>query len=156
MEPRQPKEFEEKVLQIDRVSRTVAGGRRMRFRALLLVGDRKGRFGIGVAKASDTQSAVQKATRQAKKNMIKVELKNGTISREIRATYGNALVILKPAKKGKFIVAGGVVRAIAEAAGIENLSSKMLGSANKINNARATILALQKLSKGQNVRTIQL
>lgn len=146
MEQRREKEFEERVLQIDRVSRTVAGGRRMRFRALLLVGDKKGRVGIGIAKANDTQTAVAKSTRQAKKNMITVIIKEGTITQQTHARYGNAYVLLKPAKKGHFIVAGGVVRAIAEVAGIENISSKMLGSANKLNNARATILALKKVS----------
>ena len=147
MQRSENKEFEEKVLQIDRVSRTVAGGRRMRFRALVILGDKKSRVGFGIAKGVDTQAAVQKATRQAKKHLINVRIVDGTIPREIVGIYSSAKVLLKPAKPGRFIVAGGVVRAIAEAAGIANLTSKMLGSANKLNNAKAMILALKKLSQ---------
>lgn len=147
MDQKQPKQFEEKVLKIDRVSRTVAGGRRMRFRALVACGNKQGKVGVGVGKANDTASAVEKAARKARKNMIDVKLINNTIARQTSVKFGNAHIIFKPAPKGRFIVAGGVVRAIAELAGIENLSAKMLGSNSKINNAKATLLALEKVSK---------
>lgn len=146
MHTQEKQELYEKVLQIDRVSRTVAGGRRLRFRAVVVVGDKKGRVGLGVAKASDTTTSVQKATRQAKKRMITVKLISGTIAQPTSANFGSARVLLKPSAQGNFIVAGGVVRTIAEAAGIQNLSSKMLGTSNKINNAKATLLALEKVS----------
>lgn len=147
METNEQKQFEEKLLQIDRVSRTVAGGRRLRFRALVACGNKQGKVGIGIAKAPDTTSAVEKATRQAKKRLVDVKIVNGTIAHQTVASYGNARIVLRPARKGKFVVAGGVVRAIADLAGIENISAKMLGSSNKINNARATLLGLVRVSK---------
>jgi len=136
------KQFDERVLQVDRVTRVVKGGRRMRFRALVVVGDRKGKIGFGVAKSNEVAGAVKKANNLAVKKMIKVPIINGTIPHETRYTYSGADVLLKPASEGTSIVAGGVVRSIAELAGIENLLSKMLGSSNKMNNVRATFKAL--------------
>jgi len=139
------KEFEEKVVQIDRVTYVVAGGKRMRFRVLVVVGDRKGRVGVGVAKAAEIPDAVKKAVAQAKKRIIKVPLKNGTIPFEIRKKYGPAYILLKPASRGTGIIAGGPVRAVVELAGITDILSKMLGSENKINNVFATYYALKGL-----------
>lgn len=136
------KEFDERVLQVDRVTRVVKGGRRMRFRALVVIGDRKGRIGFGVAKANEVAGAVKKAATLAKKHLVKVPVVKGTIPHEVRASYSGADIFLKPASQGTSIVAGGVVRTIAELAGIENLLSKMLGSSNKMNNVRAMFAAL--------------
>lgn len=140
--PRAEKELEERVIEVDRVTRVVKGGRRMRFRALVVVGDRKGKIGFGIAKANEVAGAVKKASTQAAKKMMLVPVKNGTIPHEIRARYSGAEVFMKPASEGTSIVAGGVVRIIAEVAGIENLLSKMLGSSNKMNNVQATFKAL--------------
>ena len=128
------KEFEEKVVQIDRVTYVVAGGKRMRFRVLVVVGNRKGKVGVGVAKATEIPHAVQKAVSQAKKRFIDVPMKNGTILHEITYKYGPARIFLKPASTGTGIIAGGPVRAVVELAGITDILSKMLGSENKINN----------------------
>lgn len=140
-------EFEQKVLDIARITRVVAGGKRFRFRAVVVIGNGRGRVGVGAAKAGDVAAAVQKAAHQAKKNLISVLLKNKTIAYETRAKYGSSKVILKPAKIGHGLVAGGVVRTICELSGIENISAKILTkSKNKLNNARATIEALLKLA----------
>ncbi len=137
------KEFIEKVIQIDRISRTVKGGRRIRFRALVVIGDQKGRVGIGVAKAQEVVTAITKAVSKAKKKIITVPIKNGTIPHEIKIKSGSALVFLKPAPVGTSIVAGGSVRSVLELAGIKNIVGKILGSSNKINNVKATFEALQ-------------
>ncbi len=141
-EVREEKKYDERVVQVDRVTRVVKGGRRMRFRALVVIGDRAGKIGFGVAKANEVAGAVKKASAKAQKHMFKVNVVNGTIVHEVRATYNGADVLLKPASEGTSIVAGGVVRTICELAGIENLLSKMLGSSNKMNNVRATFKAL--------------
>lgn len=139
---REPKEFEERVIEVARVSRVVKGGRRIRFRALVVVGDRKGRIGMGAAKASEVALAVAKAATQAKKHLISVPIINGTIPYEIFIKFGSAKLMLKPASPGTTIVAGGSVRVVAELAGITDLLSKIMGSANKINNVTAAIKAL--------------
>lgn len=136
------KAFDERVLQVDRVTRVVKGGRRMRFRALVVVGDRKGKIGFGVAKANEVAGAVRKASTQAQKHLIQVPVINGTIPHEIRASFSGADILLKPASEGTSIVAGGIIRTIAELSGIENLLSKMLGSSNKMNNVQAMFKAL--------------
>lgn len=142
-----PVELETKVVKIDRVTYVVAGGKRMRFRVLVVVGDRSGRVGIGVAKAVEIPSAIAKATLQAKKRLIPIPLKYGTIPYEIKYKYGSAYVLLKPASAGTGIIAGGPVRAVVELAGITDILSKMLGSENKINNVFATYEALKSLQK---------
>jgi len=139
-------EFVEEVVQIDRVTRVVAGGKRMRFRATVLVGNKNGKVGLGVEKANDVVSAVQKAVRQAKNNLINVPIKNETIPAEILETYDSAKVLLKPAALGTGIIAGGPVRMVAELSGIKNIISKILGSDNKINNLKAVLAALNKLA----------
>lgn len=138
------KPFDERVLNIDRVARVVKGGRRFRFRALVVVGDRKKRVGIGMAKGADVTAAIAKATDVAKKNMIEVKLYKGTLPHEVQAKVGGANILIKPASAGTGLIAGGVVRTILEVAGVSNVLSKSLGSSNKANTAYATIAALNK------------
>lgn len=144
------KEFQTKVVEIKRVTRVVAGGKRMRFRALVVSGDRKGRVGVGLKKGADVAEAVAKASNEAKKNLISVSIVNDTIPHVVRLKYKAAQVLLKPAPPGSGIIAGGPVRAVIDLAGIKNISSKMLGSNNKVSNVRATYEALKKL---KNQRT---
>lgn len=143
--PAEPKQFEELVINIDRVSRVVKGGRRFRFKALVVVGDRKNKVGVGVAKGGDVQVAVQKATDVAKKNLITIPIINETIPHDNEVKYSGARVLLKPAAPGTGIIAGGVVRSIIGVTGIRNLLSKSLNSTNKVNIAYATIEALRTL-----------
>jgi len=142
---KEEKEFEEKVVQIDRVTYVVAGGKRIRFRALVVLGDRQGRVGVGVAKANEVPDAVKKAQSRAKKSIIQVPLKEKTIPFEVKQKYGSAYVLLKPAPPGTGIIAGGPIRAVVELAGITDILSKMLGSDNKINNVFAVYEALKRL-----------
>jgi small subunit ribosomal protein S5 len=139
-------EFEQKLLDLARVTRVVKGGRRFRFRATLVIGNRKGKVGVGVGKGSDVTDAIGKAFDDAKKNMITVAIKNNTIAHAVEHKKGSAKVILKPAKEGRSIVAGGAVRAVVDFAGIRDIVSKSLGTANKLNVARATVEALGMLS----------
>jgi len=143
--PQEPKQFEELVINIDRVSRVVKGGRRFRFKALVVVGDRKSKVGVGVAKGADVQAAVAKATDVAKKNMVTIPLTNETIPHEVEIKFSGARVLLKPAAPGTGIIAGGVVRSIIGVTGIRNLLSKSLNSTNKVNIAYATVEALGSL-----------
>lgn len=139
-------EFETKVLDISRVDRMTAGGRKLSFRSVVIVGDKIGQVGVGVAKGADISKAISKATRLARKNLISVPIVNNTIPYEIISKFGAAKVLLKPQADGRGIVAGGVVRAICQLSGIKNISAKILGSTrNKLNNARATIKALKSL-----------
>jgi len=140
-EPREKSEFDEKVIEVRRISRTVAGGRRIRFRVLLVIGNHKGKVGMGLAKAGDVQEAVKKAAEKAKRNIITVPIINGTIPHEVNIKYGAARLMLKPATPGTSIVAGGSVRAVAELAGITDILAKMMGSANKVNNIVAVMKA---------------
>ena len=144
MQPEE-KPFDERVLHIDRVARVVKGGRRFRFRALVVVGDRKNRVGIGISKGADVTAAVTKATDVAKKNMIVINLNEGTLHHEAQAKVGGANILIKPASAGTGLIAGGVVRTILEVAGVSNALSKSLGSTNKANTAYATIAALQSI-----------
>ena len=143
--PREEKQFEEIVIGIDRVARVVKGGRRFRFKALVVVGDKKGKVGVGVSKGADVQVAVQKATDVAKKHLIHVPIKNGTIPHDVEIKLSGARVLLKPASSGTGVIAGGVVRNIIGVSGISDLLSKSLGSSNKVNIAYATIEALRSL-----------
>lgn len=146
--PKERSEFEEIVVQVDRVTRVVKGGRRMRFRALVVVGDKKGRVGAGVAKDGEVQGAVQKASLAAKKNLIKVPLtEHNSIPHEVIQKYGASHVILKSASQGTSVIAGGGIRSVVTLAGIENILSKSLGSNNKMNVVMATIEALKQFSK---------
>ena len=138
-----PKEFEEVTINIDRVSRTVKGGRRMRFKALVAVGNKKNKVGIGVAKGGDVTSAVQKATAKAKKNLVEFPMEGETICHEVETKITGAHVLMKPAALGTGIIAGGVVRSIIGLTGVKNLISKSLGSTNKVNIAYAVIEGLK-------------
>ncbi len=138
-------EIEEKIVQIDRISRVVKGGRRLRFRAVVVVGDKSGKVGIGVAKGTEVPIAISKAALKAKKAIIPILIKDTTIPHEVYYEFAGAKVFLKPASEGTGIVAGGPVRAVVEAVGIKDILSKMLGSGNKVNNVYATFLALKSL-----------
>jgi small subunit ribosomal protein S5 len=138
-------DYEEKNLEIARVTRVTQGGKRMRFRALSVIGNRKGRVGFGLAKGLDVAAATSKAVTQARKSLVNVPLVNETIPHAVSAKFGAARVLLMPAPKGTSVKAGGAVRTVLELAGIPNIVSKMLGSSNKINNVKATFLALKKL-----------
>ncbi len=143
-------EFESKLLDLSRVIHVRAGGKKLRFRAVMIIGNKRGKVGVGVASGLDVAQAVEKATYQSKKNLIEVKIANETIPHEVRAKFGSARVLLRPQRKGRGLVAGGTVRVICNLAGIKNISSKILGTTrNKLNNARATILALQKLRKSE-------
>ena len=143
---REKSEYDQKVLEVARVTRVVAGGRRFRFRIIVAIGNRAGKVGIGIAKSQDVTAGVEKAVTDAKKNLIMVPLKEGSIPHEVAVKFGAAKVILKPGKKGRGLVAGGVVRAICDLAGITDISSKIVSrSTNKLNNTLATIEALKRL-----------
>ena len=135
-------EFEERVVEISRVSRVVKGGRRIRFRILIVIGDKKGKIGYGIAKGNEIAVAVKKAVSAAKKKVIDVPVIDDTIPYEVTQDLGSARVFLKPASQGTSVVAGGVVRVIAELAGIKNLLSKTIGTSNKVNNVKTVFLAL--------------
>jgi small subunit ribosomal protein S5 len=141
----QAKEFREEVIAIDRVARVVAGGRRFRFRALAVVGDGKGRVGMGVAKAGEVSGAIQKAIARAKASLLTVPLKNGTIPHAVNARFAGAQIMLKPAGPGTGVIAGGAIRPVLEVAGVTNVLSKAFGSTNKLNNCYATFKALAQL-----------
>jgi small subunit ribosomal protein S5 len=154
--PRRPemapeeKQFDERTLHVDRVARVVKGGRRFRFRALVVVGDRKNRVGIGISKGADVTAAVTKATEVAKKHMITVQTYKGTLPHDAEAKVGGAKILIKPASAGTGLIAGGVVRTILEVAGVSNALSKSLGSTNKANTAYATIAALESIVPAKN------
>jgi len=143
--PQEPKQFEEVVINIDRVARVVKGGRRFRFKALVVVGDRKTKVGVGVSKGADVQTAVAKATDVAKKNMITIPVINETLPHDAEVKLSGARVLIKPAAPGTGVIAGGVVRQVIGVTGIRNLLSKSLGSTNKVNIAYATIEALKTM-----------
>lgn len=149
MGERERSEFDRRVLDIRRVARVVAGGRRFSFRATIVIGNRKGRVGVGIAKGKDVSAATEKAVHQAKKSLISVPITPaGSIAHEVRAKFSAAVVLLKPRPAGSGIVAGGAVRAVTELAGITNISSKVLSrTPNKLTNARATIEALKQLQQ---------
>ena len=143
----QQSEFEEQIVQINRVSKKTKGGNKIGFSALAVVGDKKGKVGVGLGKAPDVSSAIRKGITYAKKHMIEVPIINGTIPFRIDIKRGAAKVMLKPAPPGSGVIAGGAVRSVVSAAGILNISSKVLGTNNKANNVYATLLALQQLGE---------
>ncbi len=148
--PIEEKQFDERVVHIDRVARVVKGGRRFRFRALVVVGDHKGRVGIGISKGADVTAAVAKAVDVAKKNFHNLKLYKGTFPHEAQAKVGGSNILLKPASPGTGLIAGGVVRTILEVAGVSNALSKSIGSSNKINTAYATLEALKAMESANN------
>ncbi len=148
--PQEEKQFDERVVHIDRVARVVKGGRRFRFRALVVIGDHKNKVGIGTAKGADVTAAVSKAVDVAKKNLVVIPVYKDTIPHEAEAKVSGARILLKPASPGTGLIAGGVVRVVLEVGGIKNALSKSLGSANKINTAYATLAALQSIEMADN------
>ena len=151
------KEFEERVVVINRVSKTVKGGRRMRFSALVVVGDKKGRVGFGTGKANEVPDAIKKALEDAKKNVFRVPLVNNgsTIPHEVTGVYGAGEVFLRPATEGTGVIAGGPARAVIELAGIKNIRAKCMGSRNKQNVVMATIDGLSKLKTPEEVARLR-
>lgn len=144
------KQFDERVVHVDRVARVVKGGRRFRFRALVVIGDHKNKVGIGSAKGADVTAAITKATEKAKKTLITLSLYKGTLPHEVQSKVGGANILIKPASPGTGLIAGGVVRTILEVAGVSNALSKSIGSSNKTNTAYATIEALSTLVPAKN------
>ncbi len=149
----EPREFEQKILDLARVTRVTAGGKRLSFRACLVIGDRKGRVGVGLAKGADVAIAVDKAFRQAKKTLLTVPLIDETIPHAIEHKFGAAIVLLKPAPKGTGLKAGGAIRVVLDLAGVPNAVSKIKGCNNKINIAKATLEALEALKVPEGVKT---
>lgn len=154
--PRQPdaQGFSERVLEIRRVSRKTKGGNRISFTALVIVGDKAGKVGVGLGKAPDTAAAIQKGSRLARRDMVNVPLKEGTIPHRITEKYGAAEVMLKPAPEGSGVICGGAVRAVVEAAGVRNIVGKILGTNNKMSNVYATFHALQSIEQLAEKRAI--
>jgi len=140
-----PKEFEEKVVQVNRVSKKTKGGNKIGFSVLVVVGDKKGRVGVGLGGAPDVSNAVKKAVSYAKKHLFTVPMKGKTIPHQVFVKRGAAKVLIKPAPPGTGVIAGGAVRAVVEAAGIRDIVSKILGSKNQASNVYATLDALKKL-----------
>lgn len=140
-------EFEQKIIDLARVTRVMAGGKRMRFRACVAVGNKKGKIGIGLAKGADVTIAISKAVNQAKKDMVDVPMINETIPHEVNQKTGAAVLMMKPARKGRGIIAGGSTRIVMELAGVHNVVCKNLGTTNKVNNAKCVLEALRSLKK---------
>ncbi len=148
---REPKEFVEKLVKLNRTAKVVKGGRRFSFSALTVVGDQKGRVGFGFGKANDVTEAIRKSIDKAKRNLVHVPLKNGTIPHEIQADFKSSTVLLKPACSGTGLIAGGPVRAVLEAAGATDVLSKSLGASSSINVVRATFEAIRKMMDAKAV-----
>jgi small subunit ribosomal protein S5 len=142
---KQAREYDQKIVDLSRVTRVTAGGKRMRFRVCLLIGDKRGRVGFGVAKGVDVQLAVGKAYHQAKKHLVSVPMVHETIPFPVEVKFGSAHIILKPAPKGTGLKSGGAIRLVLELAGVPNAVTKILGTSNKINNVKATFKALDIL-----------
>ncbi len=145
--PQEPKEFEEKVVQVSRVSKKTKGGNKMGFSVLMIVGDKKGRVGVGLGKAKDVLSAIKKGVKRAKRKLLTVPMNGTTIPFPIEVKLGAATVMLKPAPKGSGIIAGGPIRSVVDAAGIRDISSKIKGSNNKASNVYATFEALKQINR---------
>ena len=145
-------EFQEKIVQVSRVSKKTKGGNKIGFSVLVVVGDRKGRVGVGLGKAPEVQSAIKKAVTYAKKHLVTVPMKGTTIPHPINVKVGAAKIMLRPASAGTGVIAGGAVRAVTEAAGIHDILSKVLGTSNKASNVYATIEAFRRL---RSVKTVE-
>ena len=151
----QVSEFKEKLVAVTRVSKTVKGGRNMRFSALMVVGDEKGRVGCGMGKAVEIPEAIRKGTEDAKKSMITVPLKGTTIPHEVVGVFGTGKIKMLPAPEGTGVIAGGPVRAVLEAVGIKDIVTKSIGSNNKINMVRATLAGLGQLRSAEQVAKLR-
>ncbi|MDR0598418.1 MAG: 30S ribosomal protein S5 [Treponema sp.] len=145
------KEFVEKLVKLNRTAKVVKGGRRFSFSALLVVGDRKGNVGYGFGKANDVSEAIRKSTEKAKRNMVKLPIKNGTIPHEIRGLFKASRVLLKPACSGTGIIAGGAVRAIMEAGGVTDVLSKSIGASSSYNVVKATFECINRMMDAKTV-----
>jgi len=145
-------EFDQRIVDIARVTRVMAGGKRMRFRACVAIGNKKGKVAVGLDKGADVTMAVTKAVNKAKKNFIEVPIVNETIPHSIYQKLGAAKILLKPARRGKGVIAGGAVRIVLELTGIKNITSKILGTNNNVNVAKCTIVALNNLKKVELVK----
>ena len=148
-------EFEEQVVSINHVAKVVKGGRRYRFTALVVVGDKKGRVGFGTGKAAEVPDAIRKATEAAKKNVVSIPVVGTTIPHEVKGVYGSGAVYLRPATEGTGVIAGGAVRSVLELAGISDIVSKSLGSKTPINVVRATVDGLAQLRTADQVAAIR-
>ena len=151
--PREPKEFEESIIQIDRVTRVTKGGRQLRFRVSVVIGDQKGRVGFGIGKSAEVMSGVQKAIAEAKRNLVTVPIFEDTIPHAVSYKFKASKVFLLPAPEGKGVIAGGAVRKVLELAGIKNVLSKMHGSRNKLNSVYATMECLKALQNRAPIET---
>jgi small subunit ribosomal protein S5 len=148
-------EFDQKVVEVKRVTRVVAGGKRMRFRALVVIGDHKGKVGMGLKKGADVSESVNKAVNAAKKNMITLPLINDTIPHGLNVKYKSSSLMLKPAKPGTGVIAGGAVRSVMELSGVKNVVCKMLGSNNKVNNVKAVFAAFSKMKSKETLSSLR-
>ena len=151
----QVSEFKEKLVSVNRVSKTVKGGRNMRFSALMVVGDEKGRIGCGMGKAVEIPEAIRKGTEDAKKNMVTVSLVGTTIPHEVIGVYGTGRVLLMPAPEGTGVIAGGPVRQVLEAVGVKNIRTKSIGSNNPINMVKATLEGLKQLRNAEEIAKLR-
>jgi len=148
---RERNEFDQKVVEVKRVTRVVAGGKRMRFRALVVIGDHKGKVGMGLKKGADVSESVNKAVNAAKKNMVTLPLVKETIPHQLNVKYKSSSLMLKPAKPGTGVIAGGAVRSVMDLAGVKNVVCKMLGSNNKVNNVKAVFAAFSKMKSKEQL-----
>lgn len=149
------KEFEERVVGINRVTKVVKGGRRLRFAALVVVGDRNGRVGFGTGKAQEVPEAIRKAIEAAKKNIVTVPMVGTTVPHEVLGVFGGGKILIKPAVEGSGVAAGGAVRAVLELAGVADVTSKSLGSNTAINVVRATVEGLKQLKRAEEVAALR-
>lgn len=151
--PKEAKEFEETVIEVARVTRVVKGGRRMRFRATVVIGNKKGTVGYGIGKAAEVQLAIQKAVSKARKRLIRIPIYKGTIPHQTQVKFKASVVFIKPASEGTGLIAGGALRQILELAGVRNVLSKSLGSNNPVNTAKAAYKALTTLRERTDMET---